>query len=131
MSRSDAVPIATPLEVCEAYITDQDKIAHAQALLANEELMFKATQILSALSDTTRFKILVALSADDLCVCDLQEICGVSQSAISHQLRLLRDRDLVTNRRDGQRAIYSIADEHVKRLIAEALVHAGHKPQGV
>lgn len=77
-----------------------------------------------ALADDTRLQILLALSSAELCVCDLAEICGISQSGVSHQLRLLRDRDLVAFRRDGKRAVYRLADEHVSALLAVGLEHA-------
>jgi DNA-binding transcriptional ArsR family regulator len=76
------------------------------------------------LADPTRFRILDSLAHEDLCVCDLAELAGVSQSGVSHQLRLLRDRGLVTFRRDGQRAVYRLADEHVRDLIAIGVEHA-------
>ena len=72
--------------------------------------------------------MLEALSLGELCVCDLAEIVGVSQSGVSHQLRLLRDRGLVAYRRDGQRAVYRLADEHVRVLIASGLEHADEEP---
>ena len=77
-----------------------------------------------ALSDSTRFQILGVLVLGEKSVSDLQEVCHVSQSAISHQLRLLRDRGLVNARRDGQRMIYSLADEHVEQLLRVGLSHA-------
>ncbi|MGI6230487.1 MAG: ArsR/SmtB family transcription factor [Tractidigestivibacter sp.] len=92
--------------------------------LSNDDVVYDATQIFDALSDLTRFQILGALSLGDKGVSELQEYCSVSQSAISHQLRLLRDRGLVTARREGQRVIYSLADEHVTTLISVGLVHA-------
>lgn len=90
--------------------------------------MIKTTAIFSALADSTRFRILDALSREELCVCDLAEIVGVSQSGVSHQLRLLRDRGLVAYRRDGQRAVYRLADEHVRSLIDVGLEHADEEP---
>jgi DNA-binding transcriptional ArsR family regulator len=68
--------------------------------------------------------MLDALAREELCVCDLAEVAGISQSGVSHQLRLLRDRGLVAYRRDGQRALYRLADEHVRTLIATGLEHA-------
>ena len=88
-----------------------------EAFLADDDVIYTATQIFDALSDFTRFQILGALS---------QDVCHVSQSAVSHQLRLLRDRGLVTARREGQRSIYAIADDHVVTLIRVGLEHAGH-----
>ena len=94
------------------------------SLFENDDVIYAATQIFDALSDFTRFQILGALSQGEKGVSELQEVTSVSQSAISHQLRLLRDRGLVTARRDGQRVIYSLADEHVTTLLNVGLEHA-------
>ena len=99
-------------------------MSDATMLLENDDVVYAATQIFDALSDFTRFQILGALSQGEKGVSELQEVTSVSQSAISHQLRLLRDRGLVTARRDGQRVIYSIADEHVTTLLCVGLEHA-------
>ena len=96
-------------------------------LLQNDAAVYGATQIFDALSDFTRFQILAALLAGDKSVSDLQEVCHVSQSAISHQLRLLRDRSLVASRRDGQRVIYSLSDDHVGLLMSIGLEHAAEE----
>jgi len=92
--------------------------------LPDDEVIYKATRIFSALADSTRFKILASLANGELCVCDLQELCGVSQSAVSHQLRLLRDIDLVRARREGQRAYYRLSDAHVKDMLKVGIEHA-------
>ncbi|MGD8439752.1 MAG: metalloregulator ArsR/SmtB family transcription factor, partial [Holophagae bacterium] len=79
----------------------------------------------SALADPTRLKILHALMViDELCVCDLAVIADLSVSAVSHQLRLLRDRDLVHARRDGRMVYYSLADDHVSTLMHAGVDHA-------
>jgi len=92
--------------------------------LPDDETIYKATRIFSALADSTRFKILSSLANGELCVCDLQELCGVTQSAVSHQLRLLRDIDLVRARREGQRAYYRLSDDHVKDMLKVGIEHA-------
>lgn len=92
--------------------------------LSDEDVLYEATQIFDALSDYTRFRILAALCLEERGVSELQELCQVSQSAISHQLRMLRDRGLVTARRKGQHVIYSLSDEHVATLISVGLSHA-------
>lgn len=97
-----------------------------ESMLGNDDIVYTATQIFDALSDFTRFQILGALSLGERNVTELEEVCAVSQSAISHQLRLLRDRGLVSARREGQRVIYSLADDHVASLIRVGLEHAGH-----
>ncbi len=103
---------------------DAGAVARVSAALADDRRVARTTAIFSALADPTRFRILDALAQQELCVCDLARIAGISQSGVSHQLRLLRDRDLVTSRRDGQRAVYRLADDHVRTLIAVGLEHA-------
>ena len=101
--------------------TTSDLIAR---YLQEDDVVYGATQIFDALSDFTRFQILSSLASGEKTVSDLLDVCHVSQSAISHQMRLLRDRGLVSARRDGQRVIYSLADEHVAMLIHIGLEHA-------
>lgn len=98
-----------------------------EGLLANDDVVYAATQIFDALSDFTRFQILSALLVGSKSVSELQEVCHVSQSAISHQLRLLRDRSLVSSRREGQHVIYSLSDDHVGLLIGIGLEHAAEE----
>ncbi|MDR0459406.1 MAG: metalloregulator ArsR/SmtB family transcription factor, partial [Coriobacteriales bacterium] len=88
---------------------------------------YKSTEIFSALADSTRLKILYSLAESDMHVGALVELLHISQPAVSHQLRLLRDRGLVTAKRDGQYVIYSFADEHVRLLIMLGLEHATEK----
>ena len=109
---------------CSIDAVDAVAVARAREALASDARVGRTTAIFSALADPTRFRILDALSHSELCVCDLAELVGISQSGVSHQLRLLRDRELVAYRRDGQRAVYRLADEHVRTLIASGLEHA-------
>ena len=95
--------------------------------LVNDDVVYGATQIFDALSDITRFQILGILTQGERSVSELQVASNVSQSAISHQLRLLRDRGLVSAKRDGQRVIYSLADEHVIQLLQVGLEHAAER----
>ena len=95
--------------ICECVSEEQ-----LHEFLTNDDIIYDATQIYDALSDFTRFQILGAL-------------LFVSQSATSHQLRLLRDRGLVAAKRDGRRVIYSLADDHVITLISVGLAHAAHQ----
>jgi DNA-binding transcriptional ArsR family regulator len=109
---------------CEVSIVDPDAVRRAVSGLASSARVARTTAIFSSLADPTRFRILDALAREELCVCDLAEVAGISQSGASHQLRLLRDRGLVAYRRDGQRAVYRLADDHVWMLIAAGLEHA-------
>ncbi len=108
---------------CEVPLIDERATARALAALPDEGGVRTLSDMYSALSDRTRLRILLALAAEELCVCDLAAITGVSPSAISHQLRLLRDRDLVTFERVGKRAVYRLADEHVAILLEQGLRH--------
>jgi ArsR family transcriptional regulator len=106
----------------EEHTIEPDELV--QSYLENEDIIYEATQIFDALSDYTRFQILSALCMSSKSVSELKDICHVTQSAISHQLRLLRDRGLVFARREGQHVIYSLADEHVATLMRVGLEHA-------
>ena len=106
----------------EEHVIEADSVV--EGYLQNEDIVYEATQIFDALSDYTRFQILSLLCLKSRSVSELKDLCHVSQSAISHQLRLLRDRGLVYARRDGQRVIYSLADEHVATLMRVGLEHA-------
>ena len=86
--------------------------------------MVRLADTFSALGDPARAKILYALAQKELCVCDLAEVVGVTESAVSHQLRVLRALELVKYRRDGRVVYYSLADDHVRSLLAQGLEHA-------
>ena len=105
----------------------EDDAKRLSRYAANRDIVYATTQIFAALSDATRFQILSALGVEERSVSELQEICNVTQSAISHQLRLLRDRGVVAARRDGQRMMYSIADSHVLTLLRVGLEHAAEE----
>jgi len=94
---------------------------------SNDQLIEKTAAIFSALSDPTRVRILMALAQSEHCVCELADLAGISQSGVSHQLRLLRDRELVVFRRDGNRVVYRLADDHVGALLDQGLAHAAER----
>jgi ArsR family transcriptional regulator len=112
---------------CSARTVDDAAVRRAASSAAPAVQVERTTAIFSALSDPTRFRILEALSREELCVCDIAGVAAVSQSAVSHQLRLLRDRGLVAYRREGTRAVYRLADDHVRDLIEIGLAHAAEK----
>lgn len=111
-------------DTCVVQIVDSDAVARVLGVQPSEQQVRTIAGIFAALSDATRLRILLALSREQLCVCDLAAVTGVSASAVSHQLRVLRDRDLVTFERDGKRAIYRLADDHVATLLAQGREHA-------
>ena len=109
---------------------DPTALAKAQGAAPSEELLAVVVETFEALADPTRARILYALAHGPLCVRDLAILVGVSESAISHQLRLLRDRRLVKPRRAGNVISYALDDHHVAALFREAEYHADHIRSG-
>ena len=114
---------------CGVRAVDDAAVDRARAALRREALGPQSA-LFSALGDRTRLTILSALAAERLCVCDLAVITGVTQSCVSHQLRLLRELDLVAYEREGKRAVYRLADDHVATLLAQAREHAAERLEG-
>lgn len=110
-------------------ISCSDTEAHAEnvakvreGMLSERDFLFMA-ELFKALGDYTRVRILYALSIHELCVCALAEVLDMSQSAISHQLRLLRAAKLVRYRKEGKNVFYALDDEHVRTLVTQGLDH--------
>lgn len=111
--------------LCTINEIDPEKVARVQKQALPDNTIEGVSRLFSALSDPTRLKILHALTVtEELCVCDLAALAELSVSAVSHQLRLLRDRDLVKARRDGRMVFYSLADSHVATLLETGVEHA-------
>ena len=111
--------------VCSINEIDPEAVAYVQERALPGQTIERVSRLFSALSDPTRLKILHALNVTtELCVCDLAALAELSVSAVSHQLRLLRDRDLVHARRDGRMVYYSLADDHVATLMGTGVEHA-------
>jgi DNA-binding transcriptional ArsR family regulator len=111
--------------LCSINEIDPEKVAFVQQRALPEQTIERVSRLFSALSDPTRLKILHALSlTQELCVCDLAALAGLSVSAVSHQLRLLRDRDLVRARREGRMVYYSLSDDHIATLMGTGIEHA-------
>ncbi|QDA31378.1 helix-turn-helix transcriptional regulator [Thermococcus indicus] len=111
-------------EVCKVYEEHLDRILEAQANLPEDEVVLEVADFFDALGNPTRLKILLALmEAGELCTCDLSAITRLSVSAISHQLRILKDRKIVTYRKDGKNVFYRLDDEHIRDILRTALAH--------
>ena len=87
--------------------------------LPTDELIFDLSDLFKIFGDTTRLKILFALFESEMCVCAIAELLGMTQSAISHQLRVLKDANLVGSRREGKTIFYFLADDHVRAIVAQ------------
>jgi len=88
-----------------------------------EETLYDLAELFKVFGDSTRIKILWALDEAEMCVCDIAVLLKMTQSAISHQLRLLKQADLVKSRREGKIVFYSLEDEHVKQIFDQGLIH--------
>lgn len=113
--------------VCRTHHIDEASLEKLKISLNEEEELSQLSNMFKALSDNTRLRIIYILSKKELCVCDIANILEMTQSAISHQLKILRDLDLVKFRRRGKLIIYSLDDDHVLELLEQGLDHAKHK----
>ena len=91
--------------------------------MPDEESLYDLAELYKVFGDTTRIRILYALFESEMCVCDIAEILNMTQSAISHQLRVLKQARLVRNRREGKQIYYFLADDHVRTIIGQGMDH--------
>ncbi len=110
-------------DVCSVTAVDAEKVAAVQHKLPEDSAVRALAETFKVLGDPTRVRIVMALAMDELCVCDLAALTHLSVSAISHQLRMLRNLKLVKYRRKGKMAYYSLDDEHIEQLIQVAMDH--------
>ena len=110
-------------EKCETHFIHKDKVASAQKALHDDQTTFDLSDTFKVLSDPTRLKIILALTREEPCVCDIASLLGMTDSAISHQLRLLKTLRLVKYHKKGKMAYYSLDDEHIQSLIRIAVRH--------
>jgi ArsR family transcriptional regulator, lead/cadmium/zinc/bismuth-responsive transcriptional repressor len=120
--RRPAAPAAAE-EVCEVFQADPETISRVRARMIAETVAADLADTFRALGDPTRVRILDAISGGELCVCDLAALVGLSESAVSHQLRLLRHMRLVRARRHGRMVFYSLDDHHIIELFGQGLRH--------
>ena len=111
-------------EECCGYIhIHQEVIDKVDTMMPEEEKLADLAEFFRVFADTTRIKILYVLLCCEMCVCDIAHILNISQSAVSHQLRTLKQMDLVRNRRDGKTIFYSLSDSHIKTILSQGLEH--------
>jgi ArsR family transcriptional regulator len=108
---------------CEQHAIHQDRVALVRERMRPDEDFFRLAELFAAMGDPTRVRLIYALAQRELCVCDLAAVLGLSVSAVSHQLRLLRGLRLVKYRREGRLAYYSLDDDHVDTLLRQGLEH--------
>jgi DNA-binding transcriptional ArsR family regulator len=122
-SADPTTPAPVEADRCEAPHVDSHGLAARQVLLLQPRTVEALAETFRVLGDPTRVRILDALAAGELCVCDLASLVGISESAVSHQLRLLRGMRLVRPRRAGRHVYYAVDDHHILELLKQALTH--------
>ena len=115
--RPDSAP------ACEYLNVHEDAVAQVLAALPDDETLYDLSELFRVFGDSTRIKILYALMGRELCVADIAEATETSQSAVSHQLRTLKQSHLVKFRRDGRNILYSLADDHVYTMLHQGMSH--------
>ncbi len=108
---------------CEFMCVHADTVDRITSTMPDEDTFIDLSELFKVFGDSTRIKILTALSHGELCVCDLSKLVGMTSSAVSHQLKILRSAKLVSCRRDGKTVFYALADDHVTTIIRQGLEH--------
>ena len=101
----------------------EDTVNQIREKMPQEETLYDLAELFKVFGDSTRIKILWALDEAEMCVCDIAFLLNMTQSAISHQLRVLKQAELVKSRREGKIVFYSLEDEHVKQIFDQGLIH--------
>lgn len=118
-------------EVCGASGIDDEKVAQALNHLISDDMADRLSETFKALSDPTRVKIVFSLLPGELCVCEISEVVGMSQSAVSHQLRKLKDLRLVKRRKSSKMVYYSLDDDHIIKLLTQGVDHVSEEFHGI
>ncbi len=110
-------------EDCEIYCIHPEMVKKAKTRALSDKALLRLSEMFKTLSDPTRLRIINTLQSGEMCVCDLSSVLDMDHSAVSHQLRVLKDRRIVKLRKDGKIAYYSLDDKHVVALFGEGLKH--------
>lgn len=108
---------------CECEELHSDRIEKNRETMPELATLYELSDFFKILGDSTRINILFAIDGEPMCVCDIAELLGMTKSAVSHQLKILRQCDLVAYRKSGKNVFYTLADDHVKDIIEKALEH--------
>ena len=110
-------------ECCETTEIHEDLLKIVKDTMPDENELYDLAALFKVFGDSTRIRILFVLFEAEVCVCDLAEVLHMTQSAVSHQLKILKQNKLVKSRREGKSIFYSLADDHVKTIIAQGMAH--------
>ncbi len=113
--------------MCDCNIIHEDVVNNTLKKMLPQDLFDKLAEFFKIIGDTTRTKILFALDQNEMCVCDIANVVGMSKSSVSHQLAILRNSGIVKYRREGKEVYYTLDDEHVKQVFEVGIEHIEHK----
>lgn len=111
------------VECCDVFQVHDELVQKVNSRMPDEDELYDLAELFKVFGDSTRIRILYVLFEEELCVCDIAQTLSMTQSAISHQLRILKQSGLVKNRREGKQVFYSLADDHVRTIIAQGREH--------
>ena len=111
------------VELCEEHAVHMKVVNKITHEMPSDDELYDLAELFKVFGDSTRIRILYALFESEMCVCDIAETLNMTQSAISHQLKILKQSKLVGNRREGKSIIYYLADDHVRTIIAQGMSH--------
>ena len=111
------------IECCEQIEVHEELLSIVRAQMPKEETLYDLSELFKVFGDSTRIRILFVLFEAEVCVCDLAQALSMTQSAVSHQLKILKQNKLVKARREGKSIFYSLADSHVRTIIDQGLEH--------
>ena len=111
------------VERCEFIHVHEDVVSQVNRNMPDEEILYDLAELFKIFGDSTRIKILYVLFESEMCVCDIAQLLGMTQSAISHQLRSLKQSKLVKYRREGKTVFYSLSDSHVRTILDQGMEH--------
>lgn len=112
-----------PVEKCEYMHVHQDMVKCVLAKMPDEEILYDLAELFKIFGDSTRIRMLYVLFESEMCVCDIAQLLNLTQSAVSHQLRVLKQARLVKARRDGKTVFYALSDSHVRTIIDQGMEH--------
>ena len=111
------------IEKCDGICVHEDRLKVVEDTMPDENTLYDLAELFKVFGDSTRIRILYVLFESEVCVCDMAQTLGMTQSAVSHQLRILKANRLVKSRREGKSVFYSLADDHVRSIIDQGTEH--------
>jgi len=118
------------IDLCECSVIHEDVLQRVREKMPAEEPIYEVSELFKVFGDSTRARIICALNSEEMCVCDLSALLNMTQSAISHQLRLLKVSRIVKSRKQGRVVYYSLDDSHIGQIFAMAFDHVMEEMEG-